>query len=274
LHVSRAVLTIPANATPKQAAQTILAGKLAGIKHIALLQEPIAAALACGQDWLNDEHHIVAVLDVGAGTTDVAFVESWSGCLEVISTAAATVGGRDLDNIMVELIQKKVQLPDDKKEVFFRQQSNGLLLCARIAKESLTEVDAWESDFEGHRFRVSRSEFEERLGSILDQIQDCIVEAANEAAVKLPNIGVNGAIPVTRIVLIGGSSQVPAIRRRAEKITSLEIDQSVDPIEAVALGACTYAGVLSGKIKSGMELNDAGFLQDLHGQTASQGFPF
>jgi len=267
MNVSRAVLTIPANAEKGQRLSTIEAGRVAGISNMALLQEPVAAAFAHGSSWLEDEHQVIAVVDVGAGTCDISFVESWSGCLEVIETGAVSVGGRDFDSKMGALIKAKapeIELSDNK-----------LSRLAEKAKIELSQAPEVAIPLEGgHTITISREEFNHSIETLLSVIKETYQHLAKTAGVAVPAAGIEGPLVVSRLVMVGGSSLVPAVLALATKLTAQTPDQTLPPMEVVARGASIYGGILAGEITGGMELNDGGFMKDVHGQVAAQGFPF
>jgi len=243
-----AVITIPAYFSALQAEATKRAGLLAGFRHVVLLQEPIAAAMAYGFD--NSENQNLLVYDLGGGTFDVALISSKDGILTVLGQSGDNfLGGKEFDlKIVEEIIQpaildkfnfKNFNRSNDKYKSVFAK----LKAIAEAAKIELSqydkvtlEVENIGSDDDGKEVYVSfdftRQQFEDLISPLVTKTVDLIKKTLTESGVK--------SSAVSKIVLVGGPTQIPYIRESLEKEFDVTIDASIDPLTVVARGACVY----------------------------------
>ncbi len=237
--VSKAVITVPAYFNEGQRGATQRAGELAGLEVVRLLSEPTAAALAYGLDKLGEEKK-VAVYDLGGGTFDVSILELRAGHFEVLATAGDTrLGGDDFD----EAILVKVGI--DLKELDEAERGRALEEAERV-KFVLSEQD--EATFRLPFFReesiertITRVEFEAEIESLLKKTEACCRRALADVDLRPEEI--------EAVVLAGGSTRVPAVRNRVERIFGRAVEEGVDPDETVGLGAAIQAGILSGAVR-------------------------
>lgn len=243
-----AVITVPAYFDSLQNEATKRAGKLAGFKHIVLLQEPIAAAMAYGFSADKDQSWIV--YDLGGGTFDVALVSAKNGILKVIEHGGDNfLGGKDIDQRLVDKVIKPAilrnftladfdQNNDKHRGVFAKLKS-----IAETAKIELSsydkvtiEIDEIGNDDNGKEIYTSidytRAEFNNLIRPIVDKTIDVTKNVIKQSQISKASI--------SRIVFVGGPTQIPYIRQRVEKDLGIEIDTSVDPLTTVARGACIY----------------------------------
>lgn len=241
-----AVITIPAYFSTLQAEATKRAGDLAGFKHIVLLQEPIAAAMAYG--FNNTKEETWLVYDLGGGTFDVALISSKSGVLSVLGHNGDNfLGGKNFDWLIVE----KIIIPQLKKEYDLSdlERSNKddevqsilsyLKYEAETAKINLSQEDETSMLIEIPSRDIvttvdfTRTEFEKIIEPFIAKTIDLAQETIKDAGIKKAS--------VSKVVLVGGPTQIPYVREQLEKALKIEIDSSSDPLTVVAKGACIYA---------------------------------
>ncbi|MEM7698617.1 MAG: Hsp70 family protein, partial [Verrucomicrobiota bacterium] len=243
--VTRAVITVPAYFNHRQRDATREAALLAGLTVERIINEPTAAALAYGLDRL-EESAAIAVYDLGGGTFDLSILQMTDGFFEVIATAGDTaLGGDDFDRLVAEEIIEQLDLEGP----FSLEERAGLLEAARVAKESLSDSDRVDirlpffRDGKSFESELTRDRFEDLIAPLLQRTRVISEQAFAEARQK-------GIDRVDKIILVGGSTRVPAVARDLEKWFSLSPDLSQHPDEAVALGAAIQAGMLCGRIRS------------------------
>jgi molecular chaperone DnaK len=246
-----AVITIPAYFSSLQAEATKRAGILAGFKYVVLLQEPIAAAIAYGFDNTNDQNWLV--YDLGGGTFDVALISSKDGLLTVLAHSGNNfLGGKDFDWLIVDEILKPAILEKYKLKDFDRSNEDlkvksafaRLKALAEAAKVELSQFDKTTIEIEdiakdisgGDDMYVSvdlsRSNFEKLIKSKVDETIELTSKTIKESGLQ--------ASAVTKIVLVGGPTQIPYIKQTLETVFKVTIDNSVDPLTIVARGACLF----------------------------------
>lgn len=248
LSMIAAVITIPAHFSSLQAEATKRAGLLAGFKHIILLQEPIAAAMAYGFEKSVDENWLV--YDLGGGTFDVALISSKDSNLTVLGHGGDNfLGGKDFDLKIVDEIIKPEILKKFKLTEFDRSSEQYGSIFARLksiaesAKIELTqyqqttiEVDGIGEDENGEDIYVSvsleRSKFEELIKASVVKTIDLVKETLRDSGIAQSS--------VTKIVLVGGPTQTPYIRQALQDELKLKVDGSVDPLTVVARGAAIF----------------------------------
>ncbi len=251
--ITKAVITVPAYFNNSQREATANAGKIAGLEVLRIVNEPTAAALAYGLD--KKGHETVLVFDLGGGTFDVTVLEIGEGVFEVKSTAGDThLGGSDFDhaivNWLVEEFKKESGGVDLKAD---RQALQRLIEAAEKAKIELSAVTETTISlpFIGldpvsktplHLERkLTRAKFEELIQPLLKKVRTPVEQALRDA-------GLN-ASQIDEVLLVGGSTRVPAVQQIVKEMLGKEPNRSVNPDEVVALGAAVQAGVLTGHVE-------------------------
>ena len=247
--VTQAVITVPAYFNDSQRQATIDAGKIAGIEVLRIINEPTAASLAYGLD--QKENETILVFDLGGGTFDVSILEVGDGIFEVLSTAGDTnLGGDDFDKALVNWLVadfKSLENIDLTKDI---QALQRLTEAAEKAKMELSTIDKTTislpfitADKTGPKHiekELTREKFEELCKTLIDRCRIPVEKALNDA--KLDKSSIN------EIVLVGGSTRIPAIQNLVESMTGKKPNQTVNPDEVVAVGAAIQAGILAGEI--------------------------
>ena len=247
--VTRAVVTVPAYFNDSQRQATKDAGKIAGLTIERIINEPTAAALAFGLEKKEDQK--IAVFDLGGGTFDVSILELGDGIFEVKSTNGDThLGGDDFDQILIDWMANEFQISngvDLKKDPMALQR---LKDAAEIAKKELSStkqtdinlpfVTADQSGPKHMDLSLSRSKFESLCGDLIERTKEPCEQALKDATMK--------ASDIDEIILVGGSTRIPAVREQVKKIFNKDPHQGVNPDEVVAIGAAVQGGVLSGDV--------------------------
>jgi molecular chaperone DnaK len=248
--VTQAVITVPAYFNDSQRQATMDAGKIAGIEVLRIINEPTAASLAYGLDKKQNE--TILVFDLGGGTFDVSILEVGDGIFEVLATAGDTnLGGDDFDNVLVNWLindfkQKEgIDLGDDI------QALQRLTESAEKAKIELSTVDKTTihlpfitADKTGPKHieqELTREVFETLCKDLINRCRIPVEKALSDARLDKSEIN--------EIVLVGGSTRIPAIQQLVESLTGKKPNQSVNPDEVVAIGAAIQAGILAGEVK-------------------------
>ena len=237
--VSRAVVTVPAYFDDSQRQATRDAGRLAGLDVLRLVNEPTAAALAYGLD--KEEEALVAVYDLGGGTFDVSILQLREGLSEVLATGGDTrLGGDDFDRRVVDLFCQSLGLSDTELE---DPRTRAVLRHgAERAKRMLSEEDVAHVELslpQGTRVAtIRRDEFEARSRDLVERTLDRCRRALADAG-RRPS-------DVDQVILVGGATRMPMIRREVGALFGRAPLTSIDPDVVVALGAAVQAGVLSG----------------------------
>ncbi len=248
--VTGAVITVPAYFNDSQRQATRDAGRIAGLEVKRILNEPTAASLAYGLDRRNNQ--TILVFDLGGGTFDVSVLDVGDGVFEVKSTAGDTqLGGADFDRRIVDwlaeqfLEQEGVDLRRD------RQALQRITEAAEKAKIELSGVTVTEINLpfitateEGPKHletRLTRSKFEELSMDLLSRLRGPIKQALRDAGMDSRDID--------EVVLVGGSTRIPAVQELVRSFIDREPNQNVNPDEVVAVGAAIQAGILGGEIK-------------------------
>jgi len=241
--IDRAVITVPAYFNDAQRQATKRAGELAGFTVERILAEPTAAALAYGLDKLAEQSK-VAVYDLGGGTFDISILELNRGVFQVIATSGDTrLGGDDLDRAIAGWIETRLDLSNP---VAIRPR---LLEAARDAKEALSgkeRVEILLPFLEGgasHQLSLTREELETLALPFIRRTRSHCLRALADAKITNP------AEELNAVVLVGGSTRIPLVRRLVAEWFGQEPDISQHPDEAVALGATIQAGMLSGALR-------------------------
>jgi molecular chaperone DnaK len=248
--VTQAVITVPAYFNDSQRQATMDAGKIAGIEVLRIINEPTAASLAYGLDKKQNE--TILVFDLGGGTFDVSILEVGDGIFEVLSTAGDTnLGGDDFDNVLVKWLINDFKQKEGIDLINDIQALQRLTEAAEKAKIELSTVEKTTislpfitADQTGPKHieqELTRDLFEKLCKNLIDRCRIPVEKALNDARLDKSDIN--------EVVLVGGSTRIPAIQRLVESLTNKKPNQSVNPDEVVAIGAAIQAGILAGEIK-------------------------
>ena len=249
--VSQAVITVPAYFSDSQRQATKDAGKIAGLEVLRIINEPTAAALAYGMDKETQDQKIM-IYDLGGGTFDVSILDIGDGIFEVLSTSGNTaLGGDDFDErIMDYLVSefKKSNGIDLKADKMAMQR---LKEAAEKAKIELSGVQQTNinlpfitADSTGPKHldvTLTRAKFEELIRDLVEATAEPVQKALEDAGLT--------ADKIHKVLLVGGSTRVPAVQEVVKRITGKEPDKGINPDECVAIGAAIQGGVLSGDVK-------------------------
>jgi molecular chaperone DnaK len=241
--VIRAVITVPAYFNDAQRAATRKAGELAGFSVERILSEPTAAALAYGLDKISDRSK-VAVYDLGGGTFDLTILQLDNGVFEVLSTHGDTrLGGDDLDEAIAALLARKADLDTPSPEAAIRLRE-----AAREAKERLSSEESltlrlpFLTGEKSLEIPITRAEMERVCEPIIRRTRAHCLRSLEDA-------GLN-ATDLDQIILVGGSTRIPLVRRLVQEIFGREPNLSQHPDEAVALGAILQGAILEGNLRN------------------------
>ena len=249
--VTNAVITVPAYFTDAQRQATKDAGKIAGLTVDRIINEPTAASLAYGIDKESDQSKIM-VYDLGGGTFDVSILEVGDGVFEVLATRGNNrLGGDDFDNKLVEYLAsefKKENGVDLTKDLTAMQR---LKDAAEKAKKELsstmttnvnlpfiTAVDGQPVHLD---ITVTRAKFDELTKGLVEETKKPVQDALNDAGLS--------ASEVDKVLLVGGSTRIPAVQELVKELTGKDPQRDINPDESVALGAAIQGGVLTGEVK-------------------------
>jgi molecular chaperone DnaK len=248
--VTQAVITVPAYFNDSQRQATKDAGKIAGLEVLRIINEPTAASLAYGLDRKSNE--TILVFDLGGGTFDVSILEVGDGVFEVLATSGDThLGGDDFDKKIVDFLAgefQKMEGIDLRKD---KQALQRLTEAAEKAKIELSNVTQAEinlpfitatQDGPKHlEMSLTRAKFEELCADLIDRCRVPVEQALKDA--KLDKSAID------EVVLVGGSTRIPAIKDVVKRTLDKEPNETVNPDEVVAVGAAIQGGVLAGEVK-------------------------
>ncbi|UAJ74099.1 molecular chaperone DnaK [Synechocystis sp. PCC 7339] len=248
--VTQAVITVPAYFNDSQRQATKDAGKIAGIEVLRIINEPTAASLAYGLDKKDNE--TILVFDLGGGTFDVSILEVGEGVFEVLATSGDThLGGDDFDKKIVDFLAGEFQKAEGIDLRKDKQALQRLTEAAEKAKIELSGVSQTEINLpfitatqDGPKHldtTLSRAKFEEICSDLIDRCGIPVENAIRDAKIDKSALD--------EIVLVGGSTRIPAVQEVVKKILGKEPNQGVNPDEVVAVGAAIQGGVLSGEVK-------------------------
>lgn len=234
--VHQAVITVPAYFNDAQRNATKQAGELAGLTVERIVSEPTAAALAYGLDKLSERQKI-AVYDLGGGTFDISVLEMREGIFQVLSTAGDTqLGGDDIDRALAESI-----CPTGADPAQFVEAAEAAK--KRLSTEDNTRIDLpFYDGSQSLSHEINRNDFEKLVRPLIERTRTHCLRALSDAGVKSDELDA--------VILVGGSTRIPMVRRYVAEIFGREPDISQNPDEAVALGAVIQAGILSGSLKN------------------------
>merc|ERR1712048_950203 len=248
--VTKAVITVPAYFNDSQRQATIDAGKIAGVEVLRIINEPTAASLAYGLDQKQNETWVV--FDLGGGTFDVSVLEVGDGIFEVLATAGDTnLGGDDFDKVLVNWIVEDFKKQEGINLLEDIQALQRLTEAAEKAKMELSTVEKTTihlpfitADKTGPKHiekELTREAFENLCKDLFDRCRIPVEKAISDARLDKSDI--------SEVVLVGGSTRIPAIQNLVESITNKKPNKNVNPDEVVAIGAAIQAGILAGEIK-------------------------
>jgi len=248
--ITKAIITCPAYFTDAQRQATKDAGRIAGLEVLRIINEPTAAALAYGLD--KSESHRILVFDFGGGTFDVSILELGDGIFEVKSTSGDNhLGGDDVDKIimdwLVDEFKKETGIDLGKDKVALQRLKDAAEQAKKeLSSKTETEINlpfitATESGPLHLNKKLSRALFEKLIEDILERLKGPLEEALRDGGFKNEDID--------RVILVGGSTRIPAVQKLIKDVLNKEPDKSVNPDEAVAIGAAIQGGVLSGEIR-------------------------
>ena len=249
-NVTQAVITVPAYFNDSQRQATKDAGKIAGLEVLRIINEPTAAALAYGLDKKSNER--ILVFDLGGGTFDVSVLEVGDGVFEVLSTSGDThLGGDDFDKVIVDHLAETFK---SNEGIDLRQDKQALQRLTEAAEKAKIELSsATQSEInlpfitatpEGPKhvdLTLTRAKFEELASSLIDRCRIPVEQALKDAKLSSGELD--------EIVMVGGSTRMPAVQELVKRVTGKDPNQTVNPDEVVAVGAAIQGGVLAGEVK-------------------------
>jgi molecular chaperone DnaK len=248
--VTQAVITVPAYFNDSQRQATKDAGKIAGLEVLRIINEPTAAALAYGLDKKSNER--ILVFDLGGGTFDVSVLEVGDGVFEVLSTSGDThLGGDDFDKVIVDHLADNFKANEG---IDLRQDKQALQRLTEAAEKAKIELSsATQSEInlpfitatpEGPKhldLTLTRAKFEELASRLIDRCRVPVEQALKDAKLSSSELD--------EIVMVGGSTRIPAVLELVKRVTGKDPNQTVNPDEVVAVGAAIQGGVLAGEVK-------------------------
>ena len=256
--VEKAVITVPAYFDDNQRQATKDAGTIAGLDVVRIINEPTAASLAFGLDKAKEDMKIL-VFDFGGGTLDVTIMEMGGGVFEVMSTSGDTqLGGTDMDKSIIDYVVDEFK----KKEGLDLSQDNTAMTRIREAAEkakielstvmetdiNLPFIAQDPSGAKNLELRITRAKLDELIGPIIEKCKPSIEKSLEDA--KLSKSDIN------KIVMVGGPTRIPLVKKFVSEIIGKEVESGVDPMEAVAMGAAIQAGIIAGDVTSDIVLLD------------------
>ena len=250
--VTEAVITVPAYFNDAQRQATKDAGKIAGLEVKRIINEPTAAALSYGLD--NEEEQKIMVYDLGGGTFDVSIIEIGDGVIEVLSTAGDNkLGGDDFDNVITQYMldefkkQEGVDLSTDKmamqrlKEA--AEKAKKELSSATTTNINLPFITATAEGPKHFDMNLTRAKFDELTAHLVERTAGPVNSALNDAGMT--------ASELSKVLLVGGSTRIPAVQDKVQQLTGKEPFKGINPDECVAIGASVQGGKLAGEAGAG-----------------------
>jgi molecular chaperone DnaK len=248
--ITRAVITVPAYFEDAQRQATKDAGKIAGLKVERIINEPTAASLAYGLDKGQD--HTIMVFDFGGGTFDVSVLELGEGVFEVKATSGNNhLGGDDIDELIIDWMaaefkkESGIDLRGDKtalQRLKEAAEKAKIELSSKLKAEiNLPFVTADQNGPKHLNMELTRAKFEEMISDILEKLEGPTKQAIKDAKLEENNLN--------KVIFVGGSTRIPSVQEMIKRLTGKDGDKSVNPDEAVALGAAIQGGILGGDVK-------------------------
>ena len=256
--INKAVITVPAYFNDNQRQATKDAGTIAGLEVVRIINEPTAASLAFGLDK-NKEDMKILVFDLGGGTLDVTIMEMGGGVFEVMSTSGNTqLGGADMDkaikDYVIDEFRKKegIDLSSDAQAAErVRDASEKAKIELSTVMETEINLPFIAQDSSGAKnleVKLTRAKLDDLVHSIVQNCKPSIEKAIEDAKISISDI--------TKIVLVGGPTRMPIVRKFVSNAVEKEAESGVDPMEAVAFGAAVQAGIIAGDVTSDIVLLD------------------
>ena len=256
--ISKAVITVPAYFNDNQRQATKDAGTIAGLEVVRIINEPTAASLAFGLDK-NKQDMKILVFDFGGGTLDVTIMEMGGGVFEVMSTSGDTqLGGSDMDKAIIDYVADEFR---KKEGIDLSNDSTAMTRIkeggekAKIELSTVMETDInlpfIAQDSSGAKnleVKLTRAKLDDLVNPIVQRCKSSIEKAIEDAKISKTDI--------TKIVLVGGPTRMPIVRKFVSETVEQEAESGVDPMEAVAFGAAVQAGIIAGDVTSDIVLLD------------------
>ncbi|MBQ7652973.1 MAG: molecular chaperone DnaK [Clostridia bacterium] len=250
--VTQAVITVPAYFSDSQRQATKDAGKIAGLEVLRIINEPTAAALAYGLDKAENKNQKVLIFDLGGGTFDVSILEIGDGVFEVLATNGNTrLGGDDFDAALMKYVtdefkkENGIDLNNDKPAMQRIKEAceKAKIELSGVTKTSIslpyiTQVDGNPLHID---MEISKAKFDSLTASLVDATLEPTRKAMADAGLSFSDI--------SKVILVGGSTRIPAVVDAVRKLTGKEPYKGINPDECVAIGAAIQAGVLAGDVK-------------------------
>ncbi|MBR2984960.1 MAG: molecular chaperone DnaK, partial [Clostridia bacterium] len=250
--VTQAVITVPAYFSDSQRQATKDAGKIAGLEVLRIINEPTAAALAYGLDKAENKNQKVLIYDLGGGTFDVSILEIGDGVFEVLATNGNTrLGGDDFDARLADYIVKEfmnkegIDLSSDRSAM---QRVREAAEKAKIELSGVTQtsinlpfITANATGPKHLDMQITKAKFDQLTADLVEKTLEPTRQALSDAGLKYDDIA--------KVILVGGSTRIPAVVDAVRKITKKEPYRGINPDECVAIGAAIQAGVLGGDVK-------------------------
>ncbi|TVU51815.1 hypothetical protein EJB05_03260 [Eragrostis curvula] len=248
--ITKAVVTVPAYFNDSQRTATKDAGRIAGLEVLRIINEPTAASLAYGFEKKNNE--TILVFDLGGGTFDVSVLEVGDGVFEVLSTSGDThLGGDDFDKRITDWLASNFKKDEGIDLLKDKQALQRLTEAAEKAKMELSTLSQTNislpfitatADGPKHiEATLSRAKFEELCSDLIDRLKTPVNNALRDAKLSVGDLD--------EVILVGGSTRIPAVQELVKKITDKDPNVTVNPDEVVSLGAAVQGGVLAGDVK-------------------------
>ena len=250
--VTQAVITVPAYFNDSQRQATKDAGKIAGLEVLRIINEPTAASLAYGLDKGENKNQKILVYDLGGGTFDVSILEIGDGVFEVLSTNGDTrLGGDDFDNRIIDLLvsefkaKEGIDLSKDKLAMQrLKEAAEKAKIDLSASMNSTISLPFITADAAGPKhleYEHSRAKFDSMTSDLIEKTIKCTKKAMADAKLTYSDIN--------KVILVGGSTRIPAVFDEVKKETGKEPYKGINPDECVAIGAAIQAGVLGGDVK-------------------------
>ena len=256
--INKAVITVPAYFNDNQRQATKDAGTIAGLEVVRIINEPTAASLAFGLDKTKEDMKIL-VFDFGGGTLDVTIMEMGGGVFEVMSTSGDTqLGGSDMDKAIIDYVidefRKKegIDLSNDSTAMTrIKEGGEKAKIELSTVMESEINLPFIAQDSSGAKnlqVKLTRAKLEDLVNPIVERCKSSIDKSIEDAKISTADI--------TKIVLVGGPTRMPIVRKFVSNTVGKEAESGVDPMEAVAFGAAVQAGIIAGDVTSDIVLLD------------------
>ena len=250
--VTQAVITVPAYFTDSQRQATKDAGKIAGLDVLRIINEPTAASLAYGLDKADGKNQKILVYDLGGGTFDVSILEIGDGVFEVIATAGDNrLGGDDFDKRIMDLVVEEfknkegIDLSTDKLAMQrIKEAAEKAKIDLSSVMKTTINLPFITADATGPKhfeYDLTRAKFDSITADLVEKTSKAVERALKDSKLSLSQID--------KVILVGGSTRIPAVVEEVKKITGKEPFKGINPDECVAMGAAIQGGVLAGEVK-------------------------